>query len=165
MADINQIKTKIALKQNSYEYWDTSNSVTQTNKTHGDYIPLYGEVCFCEIPPLDENKPDNGAETVTNPPTVLFKVGDGVTPFKFLNWASGLAADVHGWAKKSLEEFTAWVAKTPKAVTLTINSEEKTYTIEEAIKLVRSEIASGGTAAALTIADESTAGKIKYVAK
>jgi hypothetical protein len=40
---------------------------------------------------------------------VLFKVGDGVTTFANLPWASALAADVYDWAKKSEEEFIAWV--------------------------------------------------------
>lgn len=149
MAD-KTIKTKIYLKQNTYEYWTTG--------AGKDYVPGYGEVCFCEI---------KTGETVkqTVPPTVLFKVGNNSNKFSELNWASALAADVFDWAKKSPEEFTAWVAKTPKTVTLAINGENKDYTIEEAIKLVRSEIAAGGTAAALTIADQSAAGKIKYVAQ
>jgi hypothetical protein len=94
------IKTKIALKQNTFAYWNRSDGTTQSKKTHGDYVPLYGEVCFCEIPAKDDVHPNNGASTVTNPPTVLFKVGDGQTPFKNLQWASALAADVYEWAKQ-----------------------------------------------------------------
>lgn len=89
---IKELKTKIALKQNTYEYWTTSNATTVANKTHADYVPLYGEVCFCEI-----KTGESVQQTV--PPTVLFKVGNGATPFKLLNWASALAADVFDWAK------------------------------------------------------------------
>lgn len=87
----NRIYTKIALKYNDYMYWTTSDPGTQANKTHADYVPLKGEVCFCEIPAK------NGVATTA--PTVLFKVGDGTTPFKTLKWASALAADVYNWAK------------------------------------------------------------------
>ena len=171
MANFKEIKTKIALKQNTYEYWTTGEGK--------EYIPLYGEVCLCEIFPEGYPYDSEGGETgkALTAPTVLFKVGtakknaDGswVTgtdkKFSELNWASALAADVYDWAKKSLEEFTAWVAKTPKTVTLKVNNVDTQYTIEEAIKLVRSEIAAGGESVAITIADESTTDKIKYIAK
>lgn len=97
------LKTRIALKQNTYEYW--------TEGEGKDYIPLYGEVCFCEIPAYNEEKPNNGAAEATNAPTVLFKVGtakrnadgsfvDGTAKkFAQLNWVSALAADVYDWAK------------------------------------------------------------------
>lgn len=79
-----EIKTRIALKYNTYEYWTTGEGK--------DYAPLKGEVCFCAI----ESK-DQGAQTA---PTVLFKVGvDGQTKFSALKWASALAADVYDWAK------------------------------------------------------------------
>lgn len=79
-----ELKTRIALKYNTYEYWTTGEGK--------DYAPLKGEVCFCAI----ESK-DQGAQTA---PTVLFKVGvDGQTKFSALKWASALAADVYDWAK------------------------------------------------------------------
>ena len=53
-----ELKTRIALKQNTYDYW--------VNGEGKDYIPLYGEVCLCEIP--------TGSNQATNAPTVLFKV-------------------------------------------------------------------------------------------
>lgn len=98
-----ELKTKIALKQNTYEYW--------INGEGKDYIPLYGEVCFCEIPSPNAENPNNGSSEATNPPTVLFKVGtakrdengDWVTgtakKFSELKWVSALAADVYDWAK------------------------------------------------------------------
>lgn len=97
------IKTKIALKQNTYEYW-TDNTVTPpAEKKAGAgegkyYVPLFGEVCFCEITAA-------GQGTQTTPPTVLFKVGNGKDYFKDLNWASALAADVYDWAKLSWTDF------------------------------------------------------------
>ena len=54
-----------------------------------------GEVACVEIPALDTTS------GVTNPPTVIFKVGDGTTPFAKLAWSSALAADVHTWAKQA----------------------------------------------------------------
>ena len=44
------LKTRIALKQNTYKYW--------TEGDGKDYIPLYGEVCLCEIPAYDEENPN-----------------------------------------------------------------------------------------------------------
>lgn len=99
------LKTRIALKQNTYEYW--------TEGEGKDYIPFYGEVCLCEIPAPEENvnPQTNGSQEATNAPTVLFKVGTGKKDedgnwvagtdktFAQLNWVSGLAADVYAWAK------------------------------------------------------------------
>lgn len=97
------LKTRIALKQNTYEYW-----ITGAGK---DYIPLYGEVCLCEV---------SDTATATTAPTVLFKVGtakknaDGsyvtgtAKKFSELNWVSALAADVYSWAKKTEADFIAW---------------------------------------------------------
>ena len=62
-----------------------------------------GEVACVEIPALDTTS------GVTNPPTVIFKVGDGTTPFAKLAWSSALAADVHTWAKKTEQEFISWI--------------------------------------------------------
>jgi hypothetical protein len=40
-----EIKTRIALKYNTYEYWTTGEGK--------DYAPLKGEVCFCAIESKD----------------------------------------------------------------------------------------------------------------
>ena len=83
MAEIlKEIKTKIALKVLTYTEWEAQKDT---------YKPLRGEVCLCEIP--------EGNNAATNPPTVLFKVGDGQNFFGALNWVSALAADVYNWAK------------------------------------------------------------------
>ena len=147
MAELNKINTRIQLKYDSYNNWKTNNPEL-----------LAGEIAIAKL--VDD------VTITTNENTgapVLFKVGPG--KFNDLPWASALAADVHDWAKKSLDEFTTWVAKTPKTVTLSVNSVDTNYSIEDAIKLVRNEITAGGEAAALTIADESVDGKIKYTAK
>ena len=94
-----ELKTRIALKQNTYSYWSDTTGGEPAEKKAGAgekayYVPLYGEVCFCEITTTNGNN-----QTTTTPPTVLFKVGNGVDYFKDLNWASALAADVYGWAK------------------------------------------------------------------
>ena len=99
-----ELKTRIALKQNTYQYW--------TEGDGKDYIPFYGEVCLCEIPaPEQSTEQTNGSQHATNAPTVLFKVGTGkkdndgnwiegtAKKFSELNWVSALAADVHAWAK------------------------------------------------------------------
>lgn len=97
------IKTKIALKQNTYAHWTDTTATPPATKTPGAgekgyYVPLFGEVCFCEITAANQG-------TQTTPPTVLFKVGNGKDYFKDLNWASALAADVYSWAKLSWTDF------------------------------------------------------------
>ena len=87
----NEIFTRIQLKYDSYANW-TSNNPTL----------LAGEVAIAKLVsdvtiPTDADK---------NAP-VLFKVGPGA--FNSLPWVSGLAADVYGWAKKTEDEFKAWV--------------------------------------------------------
>ena len=93
--NIKEIKTRIALKQQTYAQW-TANTATGAN-----YVPYYGEVCFCEIPAA----PTAGNTEATTAPTVLFKVGDGTNKFSALKWASALAADVYEWAKLTWDEF------------------------------------------------------------
>ena len=81
------INTRIKLKYDSYENWSNE---SVANKG-ANLVLLEGEIGVAYIP--------NNVDPIHNAPTVLFKVGDGTTPFKTLNWASGLAADVYGWAK------------------------------------------------------------------
>lgn len=90
MANVNEIRAKFLLRIDTYENWTTVGK---------DRILDRGEIGLCEVPS------GNGAATTA--PTVLFKVGDGVTPFhnedptKCLKWASALAADVYAWAKET----------------------------------------------------------------
>ena len=81
------INTRIKLKYDSYANWSNE---SVANKG-ANLVLLEGEIGVAYIP--------NNVDPIHNAPTVLFKVGDGTTPFKTLNWASGLAADVYSWAK------------------------------------------------------------------
>lgn len=75
------LSTRITLKYDTLANWNAS-----------QFILKKGEVAICSL--------DTG-ETVnqSTPPAVLLKVGDGTHKFSELPWASGLAADVYGWAK------------------------------------------------------------------
>ena len=75
------LSTRITLKYDTLANWNAS-----------QFILKKGEVAICSL--------DTGetAEQST-PPAVLLKVGDGAHKFSELPWASGLAADVYGWAK------------------------------------------------------------------
>ena len=86
---IKELQTRITLKYDSYTNW-SNDSVTDQG---ANLVLLKGEIGICEIP--------SGNNQATTAPTVLFKVGDGTTPFKNLKWASALAADVYSWAKAS----------------------------------------------------------------
>ena len=81
------LNTRIKLKYDSYENWSNE---SVANKG-ANLVLLEGVIGVAYIP--------NNVDPIHNAPTVLFKVGDGTTPFKTLNWASGLAADVYSWAK------------------------------------------------------------------
>lgn len=74
------LKTRISLKYDTLENW--GKSVLVLNK---------GEVAIATIPAADASKKQL--------PPVMFKVGDGTHTFSELDWSSGLAADVYGWAK------------------------------------------------------------------
>lgn len=74
------LKTRISLKYDALNAWEQSTLIL--NK---------GEVAIATIPVADAFKKQL--------PPVMFKVGDGTHTFSELDWASGLAADVHGWAK------------------------------------------------------------------
>lgn len=98
-----EIKTRIALKYDSYENWAANSTL----------VLLKGELGICEIPAETSEVAETttGATSkVTTAPTVLFKVGDGKTQFSALPWASAKAADVYSWAKKSEEEFKTWLS-------------------------------------------------------
>ena len=75
------LNTRIALKYDTLTNWNAS-----------EFILKKGEVAICSLANSET------AEQST-PPAVLLKVGDGVHKFRELPWASGLAADVYGWAK------------------------------------------------------------------
>lgn len=102
---IKELKTRIALKYDSYANWTTAPGK--------DLILLAGEIGICEIP---STNPDSNVA-----PTVLFKVGDGTKTFEALPWASAKAADVYSWAKASdvqLNGKTLTFIGTDKSITL-----------------------------------------------
>ena len=82
MANTNTIKTRILHKYSEYQAWYDANTVL-----------LAGEIGVVVIPA------ETGA--VSQEPAIMFKVGDGTTPFRDLGWVYGMAADVHDWAKAS----------------------------------------------------------------
>lgn len=154
------LKTRISLKQNTYEYW--------VNGEGKNYAPLKGEVCFCEIPA--------GINEATTAPTMLFKVGvDGVKKFSELKWASALAADVYNWAKAKTVElvgekltFKNADGSTAGEVDLSIfatdaivgNLEDLNTTVKTdlvtAINEVLTAVEAGGTGSVVTIAKLQT---------
>lgn len=111
MAD-KQINTRISLKYDTLENWKNNTVEGQG----GRLVLLAGEI---------------GIATITQPnitdkelPPVMFKVGDGKTEFRNLNWTSALAADVYGWAKEAGIEIayvdgTGNVETTPSGVYVT----------------------------------------------
>lgn len=88
--------TRLQLKYDSYENWSDTTVAGQK----GNLVLLAGEIGICTIPTDPTyNGTREAPEGVHNPPHVLFKVGDGSTPFYALHWASAKAADVYAWAK------------------------------------------------------------------
>lgn len=89
-----KLNTILRLKYDTLANWQ------EATKT-AEYQPRKGEVCIVEVPAA--------AGKVVAEPAILFKVGDGTgVMFKKegsesveLPWVSGLAADVHAWAKEA----------------------------------------------------------------
>ena len=74
------LKTRIQLRYDTLQKWTTNNPILKR-----------GELAIATI---DAASPAN-----KQLPPVMFKVGDDTHTFSELDWASGLAADVYGWAK------------------------------------------------------------------
>lgn len=81
------LKTRLQLKYDTLSAWSL---------IENSFIPYAGEVCVVSVPQGQDE-----LSLQEKQPAILFKVGDGKTTFKQLPWASGLAADVFGWAKES----------------------------------------------------------------
>ena len=90
MATEKKINTRIQLKYSTLAEW----SDLSAEGKGGNLVLKSGEVGIVAIP-------KESTHLQTTPPAIMFKVGDGTTAFKDLPWASALAADVYGWAKKS----------------------------------------------------------------
>lgn len=79
------LSTRITLKYDTLTNWNAS-----------EFILKKGEVAICSLAAGETEKQ-------STPPAVLLKVGDGTHKFSELPWASGLAADVYGWAKAAVK--------------------------------------------------------------
>lgn len=75
------LSTRITLKYDTLANWNAS-----------EFLLKKGEVAICSLATGETTEQ-------STPPAVLLKVGDGAHKFSELPWASGLAADVYGWAK------------------------------------------------------------------
>ena len=71
------LKTQIQLRYDTWENWSDESVPNQK----GNLVLLQGEVGITYVP-------DN-VDPIHNAPTILFKIGNGTSPFKELNWASG----------------------------------------------------------------------------
>lgn len=83
------LNTRIQLKYDSYENW----SKIDVEGQGANLVLKAGEVGICYIPEK------TAVDGIKNPPHVMMKIGDGVTPFSSLKWLSARAADVEDWAK------------------------------------------------------------------
>ena len=81
----NELKTRIALKYDSYLNWTTNNPVL-----------LAGEVAIATIQTGSTQTVDKNNISL---PQTLIKVGDGTSKYNALPFVSALAADVYDWAK------------------------------------------------------------------
>ena len=130
MAEIIKSKTLntiLRLKYDTLANWKAAN----------EYVPMKGEVCIVAVP--------SDAKQVASEPAILFKVGDGTgVVFKKegsdkteLPWASGLAADVHAWAKaKDKPTYKA------EEITITDTTLLKSANVEGALSEIWNKIAS-----------------------
>ena len=91
---VKNLNTRIALKYDSYQNWQTHNPIL-----------LKGEIAIAELP-AKGNKPGVGepnaegsTPAIQNAPNILIKVGDGTNQYNDLKFLSALAADVYSWAK------------------------------------------------------------------
>lgn len=112
------LKTQIQLRYDTWENWSDESVPNQK----GNLVLLQGEVGITYVP-------DN-VDPIHNAPTILFKIGNGTSPFKDLNWASGLAADVYPWAKAATKPKYVYteVGADKSGAASTAESNAKSYT-------------------------------------
>lgn len=94
MANEKILNTRVQLKYDSYANW--------TSETLGDgkgakFVLKAGEIGICYLP-TDYSE---GQVVGSQPPQILFKVGNGTAIFSELPWVSAKAADVYAWAKQA----------------------------------------------------------------
>ena len=112
------LNTRIQLRYDTWENWSDESVPNQK----GNLVLLQGEVGITYVP-------DN-VDPIHNAPTLLFKIGNGTSPFKELNWASGLAADVYPWAKAATKPTYTYteVGADKSGAASTAESNAKSYT-------------------------------------
>lgn len=94
MANERILNTRVQLKYDSYANW--------TSETLGDdkgakFVLKAGEIGICYLPTDYSESQVVGSQ----PPQILFKVGNGTAIFSELPWVSAKAADVYAWAKQA----------------------------------------------------------------
>lgn len=97
MANENQylnLNTRLQLKYDSYANW-TSTSLGEGKGAN--FVLKAGEIGICYLP----NNYNVNQVVGSQPPQILFKVGNGSAKFSELPWASAKAADVYDWAKQA----------------------------------------------------------------
>ena len=88
------LNTRLQLKYDSYANW-TSTSLGEDKGAN--FILKAGEIGICYLPTNSNEQQVTGSQ----PPQILFKVGNGSSKFSALPWASAKAADVYEWAKQA----------------------------------------------------------------
>jgi hypothetical protein len=87
MAESKRLQTRLLLKYDTYANWTTN-----------DPVLLAGELAVATIASGNTQEVNS-----IKAPQVLIKVGDGSSKYSELPFASGLAADVYGWAKAEVK--------------------------------------------------------------
>lgn len=118
------LQTRLALKYDTYTNWTTG--------TGKDLVLLRGEIGICEIPAST-----GGVQTA---PTVLFKVGNGTSPFKDLKWVSALAADVYNWAKAETVSLEGTTIKFKTGDTVVHSINLSSFATDDEVETIRSDL-------------------------
>lgn len=86
-----ELKTRIALKYDTYANWQSNNPVL-----------LAGEIAIATIP-SGTSVPTKSGREMQDLPNVVMKVGNGSANYNDLPFVSALAADVYDWAKAAVK--------------------------------------------------------------
>ena len=125
------LNTRIQLKYDSYENW----SKIDVEGQGANLVLKEGEIGICYIPEKTV------VDCIKNPPHVMMKIGDGLTPFASLKWLSARAADVEDWAKAetkptySAEEITGIGEYIAKYVDEELGISVDTNTVYQIVKI------------------------------
>ena len=94
MANEKILNTRVQLKYDSYANWTSENL---GDGKGAKFVLKAGEIGICYLP-TDYSE---GQVVGSQPPQILFKVGNGTAIFSELPWVSAKAADVYAWAKQA----------------------------------------------------------------